>query len=684
MASSTRALAASLERVAARLRRKLARGEANAEREDAADALAFLNDLEEEDAPARRNDDADADDTANPDAQEDAPSSSPELVREPEAVKAELVRVESFIRRADDLGEDDGKFRELLKALHFVVERGQNGHGSGKLVIFTESRVTQDVPVGPAAREQVARASGSHHVLGHERLEARRWPPSSDGAPRSRRATGAHRAQRSPCASRSCTSSRRRSRVFISTEAGAKGLNLQFCDTVVNYDLPWNPQRIEQRIGRCHRYGQKHDVTVINFLARDNEAQQLTFEILSQKLELFGTVLDASDQVLHRSNAAGKEGLVSALGADLETELRRIYDRARTLDEVTAELRALREKVEESRRRFEETHQRTAGLIESHFDDAVQEVFRTRKSELPGALADFDEDLERVVTAYLEAAGVPFERTRGEQGESLRVAASPNLPPGLRAGVTAAIGPGPHTPLHLAHPLVLAAVDEARSAAPPRSVDIDLPADAPEGLARYTGQRGRLRLVKVFYGGFERLERLVPVAVLTGSLEVLDPTFAHALFQGTFRDRSDAAKKSDNGDPRVADDVLEDATEEVLFALQGEVDREEQARFESAKLQADRFLEDRLLVLRRRRQEQVRRLDQAIGRRDGATSSEARTTAEEQVLSVQEAVDEVNETIGRLERRDDDRFRTFQDHIHARRYGPPRVEHLFDLEFAIP
>ncbi len=47
---------------------------------------------------------------------------------------------------------------------------------------------------------------------------------------------------------------------MIATEAGAEGINLQFCSLVVNYDLPWNPQRIEQRIGRCHRYGQKHDV----------------------------------------------------------------------------------------------------------------------------------------------------------------------------------------------------------------------------------------------------------------------------------------------------------------------------------------------------------------------------------------------------------------------------------------
>ena len=54
--------------------------------------------------------------------------------------------------------------------------------------------------------------------------------------------------------------------ILIATEATAEGINLQFCNMVVNYDLPWNPQRIEQRIGRCHRYGQKYDVVVVNFL----------------------------------------------------------------------------------------------------------------------------------------------------------------------------------------------------------------------------------------------------------------------------------------------------------------------------------------------------------------------------------------------------------------------------------
>ena len=164
---------------------------------------------------------------------------------------------------------------------------------------------------------------------------------------------------------------RRRSTVMICSEAGAKGLNLQFCDTVVNYDLPWNPQRIEQRIGRCHRYRQKRDVTVINFLATDNEAQRLTFDILASKLDLFGNVLDMSDVVLQTPRSNASEELASALGSDFEGELRRIWDRARSVEEVEDELRRLGETMEERRQELQRIRSRTAGLIESGLDDSV-------------------------------------------------------------------------------------------------------------------------------------------------------------------------------------------------------------------------------------------------------------------------------------------------------------------------
>ena len=87
-------------------------------------------------------------------------------------------------------------------------------------------------------------------------------------------------------------------KILIVTDAGSEGLNLQFCNTIINYDLPWNPQKIEQRIGRCHRYGQKYDVVAINLLNTDNEADRRVYEILSRKFELFEGVFGASDIAL--------------------------------------------------------------------------------------------------------------------------------------------------------------------------------------------------------------------------------------------------------------------------------------------------------------------------------------------------------------------------------------------------
>lgn len=87
-------------------------------------------------------------------------------------------------------------------------------------------------------------------------------------------------------------------KILICTDAGSEGLNLQFCNMVINYDLPWNPMKIEQRIGRCHRYGQTNDVIAINLLNTQNEADKRVYQILSKKFELFEGVFGASDIAL--------------------------------------------------------------------------------------------------------------------------------------------------------------------------------------------------------------------------------------------------------------------------------------------------------------------------------------------------------------------------------------------------
>lgn len=85
------------------------------------------------------------------------------------------------------------------------------------------------------------------------------------------------------------------SKILICTDAGSEGLNLQFCNVIINYDLPWNPMKIEQRIGRCHRYGQENDVITINLLNTQNAADKRVYEILSKKFKLFEDVFGSSD-----------------------------------------------------------------------------------------------------------------------------------------------------------------------------------------------------------------------------------------------------------------------------------------------------------------------------------------------------------------------------------------------------
>lgn len=119
--------------------------------------------------------------------------------------------------------------------------------------------------------------------------------------------------------------------IMVATEAAAEGINLQFCSMVVNYDLPWNPQRIEQRIGRAHRFGQKHNVVVVNFSNKGNIAEQRILELLTNKFHLFESVFGASDEVL----GAIEDGL------DFERAISDILNRCRTSSEIEAAFKEL-------------------------------------------------------------------------------------------------------------------------------------------------------------------------------------------------------------------------------------------------------------------------------------------------------------------------------------------------------
>lgn len=85
--------------------------------------------------------------------------------------------------------------------------------------------------------------------------------------------------------------------VLIATEAGGEGINLQFCHHLINYDLPWNPMRLEQRIGRIHRYGQKNDVQIYNFAIKETIEAHI-MNLLYDKLKIFERVIGELDHIL--------------------------------------------------------------------------------------------------------------------------------------------------------------------------------------------------------------------------------------------------------------------------------------------------------------------------------------------------------------------------------------------------
>lgn len=647
MASSKAALAASLANVVTRLDRMIRAAEVGRRDEGDETAQIFADDLDDDEiAEALRAEERD------------------EGATNLEAARAERALVAELAERAAAL-HDDGKARALIQVVRRALADG------GKVVVFTESLTTQDylrqllLESGLVTDAEITLFRGQN-TSPRARQALQRWEAEVESAQPARSRPSRQVAMRLALVHEFRT----RSKVFLSTEAGAKGLNLQFASTLVNYDLPWNPQRIEQRIGRCHRYGQTQDVTVINFLAKDNAAQRLTYEILAQKLELFGTVLGASDEVLHEARADGTEAAL-ALGLDFERQLGEIYRQARSIEEIEAGLRKLRDETDARRRAFEEQQARTASLIESRLDETVRATFRGIAERLPERLGELDARLDVLLRDYLEAVGANFERTEDGGRVRYRIAPGEALPPELRDGAEVTVGGGDEgEPLHLAHPLVTAALEETRRAtARCRAIRLLGPTSA---------ERGRLLLLRFRYDGLEPVERIHVLAfALQGSeLRPLAPEAGRALLDLEMEDVP--APKEPLPDAKA---VVADAVEELLFREQASIDAGERERFDRHLDRLERFVADRVLVLERERAALQARLEAATEERDRAMSADARRRAEDRRRLAAEHLETVDARLDALRRRADETYEEQRSRLYARSFTAPKVDVLVDVEW---
>jgi hypothetical protein len=271
---------------------------------------------------------------------------------------------------ASSIGTDT-KTKTLLTALDIGFERMAATGAARKALIFTESRRTQDYLKtfleSHGYRGQVVLFNGTNG--GPETTAIyERWVEKNRDTGRS---SGSHAVD---VRTALIEHFRDEDSIMLATEAGAEGINLQFCSLVINYDLPWNPQRIEQRIGRCHRYGQRHDVVVINFLNERNEADRRVLELLGEKFSLFSGVFGASDEVL---------GTIES-GVDFEKRILAIYQECRTPEDIDAAFRTLQAEMDEQiRTRMDDTRR----TLFEHFDEDVHQRMRL---QLDAAKAQLD------------------------------------------------------------------------------------------------------------------------------------------------------------------------------------------------------------------------------------------------------------------------------------------------------
>ncbi len=277
---------------------------------------------------------------------------------------AEIEELDRFIVWARSI-QTDTKVRALLTGLEIGFKELQRMGAARKAIIFTESLRTQQYLLsfleanGYAGR--IVLFSGSN--TGEQpRAVYERWLEVNKPLGRTSESRIADQRQSL------IEHFRDNADIMIATESAAEGINLQFCSLVINYDLPWNPQRIEQRIGRCHRYGQRHDVVVINFLNERNAADQRVFQLLNEKFSLFNGVFGASDEVLGNIES----------GVDFEKRVLGIYQSCRTTEQIQFAFNQLQNEMVE---RIKAAMIKTRQQLLEHFDEDVHQRLRFQLDE---------------------------------------------------------------------------------------------------------------------------------------------------------------------------------------------------------------------------------------------------------------------------------------------------------------
>lgn len=278
------------------------------------------------------------------------------------AVYHEIADLQEIYDLANSI-KDNNKGECLLKVLEVGFQKMAELGANRKALIFTESRRTQEylfeLLEANGYKGQIVLFNGSNNDERSKQIY-RNWLVVNERTGRISESKSANRRQAI------VDYFRNKASIMIATEAASEGINLQFCSFIANFDLPWNPQRVEQRIGRCHRYGQRNDVVVCNFINVKNAADIRVYQLLYEKFHLFDGIFGASDDVL---------GSIES-GVDFEKRLLEIYQTCRTPEEINAAFDQVQTEMDAQ---IQQTMSETRQALLENLDEDVVNLLRIRR-----------------------------------------------------------------------------------------------------------------------------------------------------------------------------------------------------------------------------------------------------------------------------------------------------------------
>ena len=328
-------------------------------------------DLDEDDLEILEQDEEDADEEIDTVTQEELKKLLLEKEKK-QKIQSEIDEIDKFIGLAKTI-TTDSKTVHLIEAINkgfSSIDKGANK----KALIFTESRRTQEYLKqyldNNGYKGKVLLFNGTNSDKESNQIYQEWLEKNKDTG----RISGSVTADKRNAI---VEKFRDDAEILIATESAAEGINLQFCSLVINYDLPWNPQRIEQRIGRCHRYGQKHDVVVVNFLNESNETDKRVYKLLEEKFNLFSGVFGSSDTVL---------GTLES-GVDFEKRIMTIYQECRTPKEIKDAFDKLQKDMDE---KIQAQMKLTKQNVLNNFDEDVHSRLATQLEDTKKKMSRFE------------------------------------------------------------------------------------------------------------------------------------------------------------------------------------------------------------------------------------------------------------------------------------------------------